>query len=142
MSSIRKCVYAALLAATSVILAPSPASAQDARGTFKLAHDVHWENALVPAGDYKFSLESDGVGGVLTLSKMDGRRVGFLLLVHDSEQASVTGPSHLVLAKTAEGSYVSAMQLAEAGLTLRFPVPNDNEKQMAKAVTAASPSEQ
>jgi hypothetical protein len=133
--TIRKFVYAALLAATSLNLAPTLASAQEkAQGNFTLKHDVRWQNALVPAGDYHFSLNSDGVSGVLTLAKLSGARTGFMFMVHDTDDAKPLDRSRLLLESTPEGSYVSAMQLPEIGLRLNFAVPpHAIEKQMAKA---------
>ena len=144
MTTIGKFVYAALLAATSLNFAPTLASAQEkAQGNFTLKHDVRWQNALVPAGDYHFSLNSDGVAGVLTLAKLSGARTGFMLMVHDTDDAKPSDLSRLLLESTPEGSYVSAMQLPEIGLRLNFTVPPHTiEKQMAKApatATAAAP---
>ncbi len=142
-STIRTFAFAALLAAATLNFAPSLASAQDrAHGNFPLKHDVRWQNALVPAGDYHFSLNSDGVSGVLTLMKLSGARTGFMLMVHDTDDAKSSDQSRLVLESTPEGSYVSAMQLPEIGLTLNFTVPPQAlqamEKQMAKATAAAT----
>jgi hypothetical protein len=137
MSSIRKFVYATLLALTTLSFAPALASAQEpARGRFTLPHDVHWQNAVVPAGDYRFEFESDGFG-VLRLNKLSGVRTGFMFLVSDTDVAKESDLSRLVLESTPEGSYVSAMQLPEFGMTLRFTVPSHPaEKQVARAVTA------
>ena len=139
MTNIRKFVYASLLATAALNFAPSVASAQEAaQGKFTLTHDVHWQNALVPAGEYRFTLESDGVARVLTLNKLSGARTGFMLMAHDTEDSKPTEKSLLVLESTPSGSYVSAMQLPEFGMTLRFSVPAAAEKQMARAVTTAS----
>jgi len=133
-SRFRRFAFAAVLAVTSLNFAPSLASAQErAQGNFTLTHDVHWQNALVPAGEYRFSLNSDGVAGVLTLSKRSGARTGFMFMVRDTDDTKPTDHSRLVLQATPEGTYVSAMQLSEFGLTLNFTVPTQpTEKQMAK----------
>ena len=140
MTTIRKFVYATLLAVTSLSFAPTLASAQEmAQGKFTLAHDVRWQGALVPAGDYRFSFDSYGVSGVLMLNKLTGTRTGFLLMVHDTEESKPSELSRLVLQSTPGGSYVSAMQLPEFGVTLKFTVPPQNTaKQFAKTVTTAS----
>ena len=75
MTSIRRFIYASLLVLTTLNLAPSLASAQEpASGRFTLPHDVLWGKANVPAGDYRFSYDSNGISGVLSLSKLDGAR--------------------------------------------------------------------
>ena len=144
MTTIRKFIYATLLAATSLSFVPSRASAQEtAHGHFTLKHEVHWQNAIVPAGDYRFSLDSDSAAGMLVLSKISGTRTGFLLMVHDTDESKPSDHSRLVLEATPEGSYVSAMQLPEFGVTLNFAVPSStSEKQMARAVTAPLASAQ
>ena len=125
--SLRKAIYAGLLALSSLSFSPSLASAQEiAQGRFTLAHDVRWQNAMVPAGDYRFTVEADGPSSVLTLSKLDGRRAGFLLVAHDTDATSA-GPSRLVLQSAPAGSYVSAMQLPEFGMTLHFTAPAERE---------------
>jgi hypothetical protein len=138
MTATRKFVYATLLALTSLNFAPSLASAQEmATGKFTLKHEVHWQNAIVPAGEYRFAVNAEGPTEVLMLSKLDGRRAGFMLMVRDTDDSKTTGPSQLVLKTTAEGSYVSQMQLPEYGMTLHFRIPESSEKQIARAVTAA-----
>jgi hypothetical protein len=138
MTSIRKIACAGLLALSALSLVPALASAQSsAYGQFTLPHDVHWQNAVVPAGDYKFSVEGDGALGVLTLNKMSGARTGFVFLVSSTDDTKPAGTSLLVLESTSAGSYVSAMQLPQFGMTLHFAVPAAEEKAIAKAETTA-----
>ena len=138
MTTIRKFVYAMLLALSTLTFAPTLASAQEpAKGAFTLPHDVHWSNAVVPAGEYRFSYEAGGAMGMLMLSGMSARhRAGFVLLVSDTDVANPSDVSQLVLKTTPQGSYVTTMQLPEFGMTLHFPVPSHAEKQIAKAGTA------
>ena len=55
MKSLRKFAFTAVLTLGALSLLPSSASAQSANGSFTLSHDVHWQNAVVPGGTYKFS---------------------------------------------------------------------------------------
>jgi|HubBroStandDraft_4_1064222.scaffolds.fasta_scaffold04755_2 hypothetical protein len=144
MKAIRNYVYAAILAASALNFAPTAVSAQEpARGKFTLTHDVHWGNAKVPAGDYEFSFDPDGGSRMLSLSKLSGVRSGYMLLVPDTDNAKPSNHNLLVLESTADGSYVSAMQLPEFGMTLHFTVPAHNmERQIAKAVIPAGGSGQ
>ena len=132
MSSIRKLIYASLLALTSLNFAPSLA-AQDAHGSFTLKRSVHWQSVDVPAGEYRFSLDSARPFSLLTLTKMDGARAGFVISVPDMEWMDGAGASQLVITTTAGGSYVNAMQLPDFGMTLNFRTPRSRENQMAKA---------
>ena len=143
MTTIRKFVHAALLAATAMNFAPSLAAAQEpVHGKFTLKHNVSWGNAIVPAGDYEFSYDPYQSRPMLVLSKLSGTRTGFMLLVSGSEESKPSDSNQLLLETVADGSYVSTMQLAECGVTLHFNVPSHPLKQMAKAVPTAAPSGQ
>jgi len=139
MSSIRKFTYATLLALTTLSFMPSLASAQEkARGNFTLSHDVHWADALVPAGDYQFRVEVEGATSMLVLRKVSGAQAGFLLRVNDADEIGAAGANRLELSTLHQGSYVTAMQLPQFGMTLRFRVPSEAQKQIAKAATTAT----
>jgi hypothetical protein len=139
MTSIRKFVFAALLAAATFTVAPSSASAQQpARGRFTLIHDVLFGNTKIPAGDYAFSYDPQNTAPFLNLSKMSGPRAGFIIMVPSTEGTPTRHGSRLVLATSPSGSYVTAMELPECETTLHFPTPSGaGEKQIAKAVTGA-----
>jgi len=139
MTSIRRFAYATLLAFTTLSFAPSLASAQEARGKFTLTHDVHFGSVKVSAGEYEFSFDPDTPSRVLRLSKLNGVRAGYLLMVPSTEDAKSSDLSRLLLKATPDGSYVSAMQLPDLGMTLRFTAPSHaSEKQIAKATTTAA----
>jgi len=143
MKTIRNYVYAAMLAATALNFAPSLASAQEsAKGKFTLKHEAHLGNATLAAGDYAFSIDPDNGSRMLNLSKLSGARTGYMVLVTDTEDSKPSDQSRLILEATADGSYVSAMQLPEFGMTLHFAVPSHTERQMAKAATTAAPAGQ
>lgn len=140
MTLIRKFVFAALLAASALSLAPRAALAQQpAHGKFTLPHDVRWGSAKVPPGEYAFSFDPENAAPVLILSKVSGVPAGFLMLVPFTEDSKHSQGNRLVLESTPEGSYVSEMQLPEFGMILEFAVPSHAaEKHMAQAVTTAS----
>jgi hypothetical protein len=143
MNTIRKFVYAALLAVTAMSFMPSQAMAEEpAQGKFTLTHNVHWGNAMVPAGDYEFSYDPYQSKPVLTLTKLSGTRAGFMLLVTNLEASKSSDSNQLLLETIGDGSYVSTMQLAECGMTLHFNVPSHPLKQMAKAAPSVATSGQ
>ncbi|MGA8236054.1 MAG: hypothetical protein WB918_06000, partial [Candidatus Sulfotelmatobacter sp.] len=118
---------------------PSLASAQDAAGTFTLTHEVRWQNAVVPAGKYRFTVAASGPAEMLTLRKVDGSAAGFMLLVTDSEDSQPSDDSRLVVVSRPTGSFVSSMQLPEFGLTLHFTVPSE-PREVAQAVATSTAS--
>jgi hypothetical protein len=142
MKSIRNYVYATILAASAFNFAPSLASAQEpARGKFTLTHEVQWGNAKLPAGEYQFSFDRTNVSRTLILNKISGAPAGFMVLVPDMDDAKPTDTSRLLLTATPEGTYVSAMQLPEFGITLHFTVPTHAAaKPTARTATIASAS--
>lgn len=144
MTSIRKFAYATLLAFTALNFAPSPAFGQQAaHGTFTLMHEVHFGTAKIPAGDYEFSFDPDTSSRMLSLSKLNGNHAGYLLMVPYTDDARPADLNRLVLEATPDGSYVSAMQLPEFGMTLHFNVPpHTTERQFAKAATTAAATRQ
>jgi hypothetical protein len=143
MTTVRKFVYAALLAVSAMSFTSSAVAAEEpAHGKFTLLHEVHWGNALVPAGDYEFSYDPYQASALLTLTKISGARAGFMVLVTSAEQSSSSDSNQLLLQTVADGKYVSAMQLAECGVTLHFLVPSHPLKQTAKVTPTSAPSGQ
>jgi hypothetical protein len=139
MNSIRRFVYAAALALSALNFAPSVASAQDAAGTFTLTHEVRWQNAIVPAGKYRFTVEASGPSDMLTMRKVDGSSAGFMLLVTDTENSKPSDDSRLILVSRPSGSFVSMMQLPEFGMTLHFAVPSET-REVAQSVATPTAS--
>ncbi|MGA8500761.1 MAG: hypothetical protein WB683_04380 [Candidatus Sulfotelmatobacter sp.] len=137
MNSIRRFAYAAVLVLSALNFTPSLASAQDAVGTFTLTHEVRWQNAVVPAGKYRFTVGGSGPAEMLTLRKVDGRAAGFMLLVTDAENSRSSDASRLVVVSRPTGKFVSTMQLPEFGLTLHFAVPPE-PREVAQSVATST----
>jgi hypothetical protein len=137
MNTFRRFVYAAVLIFSALNFTPS-LSAQNAAGTFTLTHEVRWQNAVVPAGKYRFVVGANGPSEVLTLRKFDGS-AGFMLLVVDSEKSLASDDSQLLVVSRPSGSFVSTMQLPEFGMTLHFAVPVEN-REVAQSVATTTAS--
>ncbi len=142
MKAIRKFAYAAVLTLSAINFTPSLASAQDEGGTFTLPHEVHWQNVVVPAGDYRFSLQAMGPMQMLTLTRMTGKPASFMLFVNDTESAADSESARLVIDSQTGTSYVSAMNLPQFEVSLRFRVPAKTGKEVAglHTVSATSPA--
>jgi|HubBroStandDraft_2_1064218.scaffolds.fasta_scaffold597217_2 hypothetical protein len=139
MKSIRKFAYAAVLTLSALNFAPSLAFAQDEGGTFKLPHEVHWQNAEVPAGDYKFSLQSMGPSVMLTLIKTTGKPASFMLFANETETETLTSfeAARLLIQSKFGKSYVSAMDLPQFEVTLHFAAPANSVKEVAEMHNAS-----
>jgi hypothetical protein len=140
MKSIRNFAYAALLAVSALSLSPSTASAQSEGGTFTLAHDVRWQNVIVPAGEYRFSLQPSGPSQLLRLTRMTGAPASFMLLVTDMEETTGTEKARLTINSAAGTRYVSAMDLPEFQIVLHFAPPAGAGKEVAMVRTSAAAS--
>jgi hypothetical protein len=139
MKLIRKFAYATVLTLSALNFAPSLASAQEAAGKFTLSHEVHWQNVVVPAGEYRFTIEPNGPASMLTLRKLSGKGAGFVMLVKETEDSKPSDISRLEMVSRPGGSFVKQMQLPEFGVTLHFAVPEEaREVAQAATITTAS----
>jgi hypothetical protein len=125
MKTIRRFAYAVVLTLSALNFAPSLASAQEVAGTFTLAHEVHWQNAVVPAGEYRFTIGVDGPKEMLTLHKVNGTAASFMLLVTEAEASRPSDLTQLVVVARANERFVTTMRLPEFGMTLHFAVPDE-----------------
>jgi hypothetical protein len=140
MNPIRKFAYAAVLTLSALNFAPSLASAQDAGGSFTLSHEVRWLKAVVPAGNYQFTIEPRGPAELLTLRKLGANGASLLILVTDVEESQASDLSRLVMVSRSGGSFVKQMQLPQFGLTLQFAVPEEAREVAQAVATSAAPA--
>jgi hypothetical protein len=141
MKSLRKVASTIVFTLGALSLMPSPASAQSAHGTFTLSHEVHWQNAVVPAGTYRFSLEPKGPSELLTLHNLGGDRQGFLILVNNVGPSRPDDLDRLVLVSRAGKSFVRTLELPKFETTLHFNVPAEStEKELALASDTPVPT--
>ena len=126
MRSIRKFAYAAVLGFSMFTIQPTLAAAEDAHGSFTLSHEVHWQNSVLPAGDYTFSIKTVGSSEFLLLRGINGTGTDAMLLVNDVESPKRNVVSQLILVSRDGQSFVSSMELPEHDMTLRFVVPSES----------------
>jgi hypothetical protein len=111
-----------LLALAAMGTAAIPAHAQTAGGTFSLAHKVLWAGAVLPAGDYAFSVNTEALPPRVTVRQVGGRIVAMLLSQSISEDSFVDSSS-LVLHHEGGESVVSTLRLKNIGMALEFATP-------------------
>ena len=140
MKTLRKFASTAVLTLGALSLTPSLASAQSANGKFTLTHEVHWQNAVVPAGTYRFSLESRGPSELLMVRSVSGQG-GFMFLVSEVASSQTSGVDQLVLVSRAGKSFVRTLELPKFETVLHFTVPTENaDKEMALASDTPVPT--
>lgn len=126
MRSLLKFAYAAALLFSVFATQPTPAAAEGARGTFTLAHEVHWKNCVLHSGEYAFSVKTMGASEFLVLQSLTGERVDAMLLVNDVDTPKPDESSRLVLVSRDGQSFVSEVTLPEYEKTLHFNVPAES----------------
>jgi hypothetical protein len=94
-----------------------------ASGTFTLTRKTHWGGAVLPPGDYAFSLASPSWPSQLVVRKAAGPHVA-ILMPRLITQEKVTRTSSLTLQHEADGeAFVTALYLGDLGLALHYPSP-------------------
>jgi hypothetical protein len=124
MKSIRGFLLSKVFVLAMAVMGASviPAHAQTANGTFSLTHKVRWAGAVLPPGDYAFSLNSERSPARVTVRQVNGPMVAILLPKAISDD-DLTGTSTLILQDAGGESVVSTLRLKCIGLTLEFPTP-------------------
>jgi len=124
MKSIRRIslLKVLVLAIAAMSTSTIPAHAQTATGTFTLAHRVLWVGAVLPAGNYAFSLNSQDSPARVTVRQVGGPIVAMLLPQSISDDNFV-GSSSLVLHEEGGESVVSMLRLKNIGMALQFASP-------------------
>ncbi len=124
MKSIRRfsLLKVLVLAIAAMGVSAIPAHAQTVTGTFTLAHKVLWAGAVLPSGNYAFSLNSEDSPARVTVRQVGGPIVAMLLPQSISEDNFV-GSSSLVLHEERGESVVSTLRLKNIGMALQFASP-------------------
>jgi hypothetical protein len=131
MRSLRTIAYAAFLALSMFTIQPTLAAAEDVRGVFTLAHEVHWQKYVLKAGSYSFSFKSNGLPIVLTLRGLNGTGTDAMLLVSDVETSKSDAAPELLLVSRDGSSFVSSLSLPAYEMLLRFAVPAESARTVA-----------
>jgi hypothetical protein len=117
-SSIAKLLFAVV---TVLGVASVPAMAQGASGKFTLAKEVRWGTAVLPAGEYTYSLEHP-TGQVLFVRNTNGK-MGAIVLVKSASLVNDSEHDRIVLQRAGDDWFVSSMVLTSLGQELYFGVP-------------------
>jgi hypothetical protein len=112
---------------------PILATAEEARGNFTLTHEAVLQNQVLPAGEYTVSLKPSGPTEFLLLQSVGKPAFGTLVIVTDVESAKPHQASRVVLVSKNGKSYVSAIELPQFDIVLRFKVPAEKEKPITTA---------
>jgi hypothetical protein len=110
----------ASVALAAIFANATPATAQKAfKGSFTLTHEVRWQNATLPAGDYTFEMKSISGPSLITLKGPNGSR--FIPALVMSEK--ISEQSMLVIETRGSISAVTELRLSGIGRSLRYAAP-------------------
>ena len=122
MKNIRKSVLLALLALTMGVALTTSAQAQST-GTFTLPVAAHWGMALLPAGDYSYSVQYSGASTLVQVRGEKGFAGALILASSLSSPASAATRDQIVLEKEAGATYVSSLSISQLGVVLYYDAP-------------------
>jgi hypothetical protein len=113
----------------------NPASAQNIQGGFTLSHEIRWQSAVLPAGDYTFAMESAAVPCKMIVRGPHGAAFE---LSSSIDRRTTEGPSVLILERRNGNSYVRELYMADRGLHVFYNVPKSPKSEKLLAQGPAS----
>jgi hypothetical protein len=88
-------------------------SAEDLKGTFTLPFEVRWGTAILPAGDYSFTIDT---GDPLHLATVRGRDGAAMIMASGTSDRQFSGRNALFLVRRGRAGTVRALHLATPGI--------------------------
>ena len=124
----------AALALAGIFTGTANAQAK-AAGSFTLPFEAKWGNAILPAGDYTFSVQSgNAASGALYLVTFAPKGRGGVTIASMQDLGAGTGEKDMLGAVRSGGSYrIRSLHLPTAKLVVNFAVPKDERTQIAAA---------
>lgn len=130
MKTIRILTLSALslaVAVAVVALTTTTAHAQSAlKGTFHLQEEVQWGDAVLAAGDYSLTIESQGMPMQVTVRAADGKTAA--ILVSNLVDPAEVGGSALYITTRGNERKVRAINLPQLGIALHYERLNAEER--------------
>jgi hypothetical protein len=129
-NSFRRILTVVAIGMIALCVSPKPAAAQDAmKGTFTLADDVRWSGALLPAGEYTFSLQSRALPARILIHGPNGYA---LVLASATAGPIKDRASSLTIERSGGTRFVRDIYLAEIGVELRYAAPKLPHNEIAQ----------
>jgi hypothetical protein len=133
-SSISRMLFTAL---TVFAVSAIPAVAQEASGKFTLAKEVRWGSAVLPAGEYTYTLKHQ-TGQVLFVRNVNGR-ANAIVLVKSTSLVNEREHDRLVLQRSGDDWFISSMVITSLGQQLSFGAPSTHTGQATKVAALSTP---
>jgi len=136
MKALTRIFAIAAIGLGSICAFVNPASAQNAfQGSFTLSHEIRWQSAVLPAGDYTFAMESAAVPCKMIVRGPNGAAFE---LSSSTDKRTIEGPSVLILERRNGDFYVRELYMADRGLHVLYNVPKNpkSEELLAQGPTS------
>jgi len=113
----------AIVALAGMNFFTSTACAQNrARGEFNLKQKTHWENAILPEGNYLYSIETMPSPAVVRVWQKGGGFSG-VFVPQSLLQENSLGHTEIVLRQVGDGPYVTSFHVPSLNAELIFSIP-------------------
>ena len=135
MKSTRICGLPRTVGLVALVICSSAAlaGARMVSGTFTLPFEARWGQAVLPPGNYSFTLDSTGPDRLVTIIQGEsGRNVGTVQAQGATDQQTLDR-SDLVLVRGGENYTIGAVRLASQGLTINYPLPKTERQMIVQA---------
>lgn len=126
-------VKAMLLSTAALVLSTGMAHAQSLAGKFTLPTEVHWKSVVLPAGEYRFTVQGNGVSSMVVVSSLDARHAAMLMPASIS-QTALSNHDNLEVAHRNGEAYVTSFEMGSLGLVFNFAAPQP-KAEMASAAS-------
>jgi hypothetical protein len=113
-----KQLYKLALVPLALCLSAGLGKAQNAyQGKFSLPFEVRWQNAVLPAGDYTFTMPSARVPYTMFI-RGEGKSV--IILAVSGNERTVSEKSELTLVKIGDSYVVRSLEAGQIGLDIDY----------------------
>ncbi len=137
MKAVRKFLMSGFaLVAVTLLSVGFANAASSTHGRFKLPVEARCKGAVLPAGEYTYSVQYSGATTVIFVQAVDGAPSFFLFPATYSE-AKPAEADELVLTKRGSETYLTSFTLPELGMVLHYSMPS-GDLQAASATPAGT----
>lgn len=115
-------------------LSPNGARAQAAvEGKFTLPFEARWGRAILPPGDYAFSIQSTSLPAIVTVRRGSRGAPTAMIAAQGYDQATPAKRNELVFARRGRQLIVESLHLEDLGFIFRYPIPQAEKELVVRS---------
>lgn len=119
-------IFGTILAAVGVLFSSGPMFGGDRMGgEFKLSEPVHWVDSILPAGDFAYTVDAEGMTAAVHVHQKGGGFSG-TFMPKQFIRGTYTGPSRVIVEKVGTETFVITLRVQEIGAQMQFPISESN----------------